>query len=271
MTASPIIVVPLFGLCNRMRAMDSAMALGDEWNRPVEVMWQNDQDLGAFFRDLFEPIPSMMIHDRPDAIARALSRWGRFRSMVRIWESLSGGRYYHYDENERLKADIRITPERLRHVPLRIASIGRFFDERPRYARFRPVHAVQERVEAITDRFGPRTVGVHVRRGDNARSMAISTDARFIEHMQREIDADPATTFYLASDSVAVKQLMIDRFGARVITDQLPADRRSVEGMREAVAELFALARTRKILGSHWSSFSHTAAHIGGIKEVEVR
>ena len=35
--------------------------------------------------------------------------------------------------------------------------------------------------------------------------------------------------------------------------------------MQEAAIQLWSLARTRRLLGSYWSSFSDMAAEIGGI------
>jgi hypothetical protein len=40
--------------------------------------------------------------------------------------------------------------------------------------------------------------------------------------------------------------------------------------MQDAVVDLFALARTSRILGSYFSTFSETAASIGGIQWVTV-
>jgi hypothetical protein len=48
------------------------------------------------------------------------------------------------------------------------------------------------------------------------------------------------------------------------------ADRDSADGVVQAAVELYALSRTQRVYGSYWSSFSHTAAHIGGIQEFTV-
>ena len=47
--------------------------------------------------------------------------------------------------------------------------------------------------------------------------------------------------------------------------------RDSLDGMKMAVAELFALSRTSKIIGSYYSSYSQIAAELGNIAIEYVR
>lgn len=108
-------------------------------------------------------------------------------------------------------------------------------------------------------------MGVHIRRTDNALSIAQSPTRLFIERMKKEIEQNSDTTFYLASDSEEDKRSIVNRFGNRVFTSVHKADRNSLEGMQEALIELYLLSRTRHVLGSVHSSFSETAAQIGKI------
>ncbi len=92
-----------------------------------------------------------------------------------------------------------------------------------------------------------------------------STDALFIQQMQHEIDLDPYVRFYLATDSMDVKENFLRQFGGRIITAPGMVSRTSIEGIQDALVELYALSRTQKILGSYWSSYSTTAAQLGNI------
>ena len=83
--------------------------------------------------------------------------------------------------------------------------------------------------------------------------------------MKKEIEQNGDTTFYLASDSEEDKRSIVNRFGNRVFTSVHKADRNSLEGMQEALIELYLLSRNRHVLGSVHSSFSETAAQIGKI------
>lgn len=98
-------------------------------------------------------------------------------------------------------------------------------------------------------------MGVHIRRTDNALSIAQSPTRLFIERMKKEIEQNGDTTFYLASDSEEDKRSIVNRFGNRVFTSVHKADRNSLEGMQEALVELYLLSRTRHVLGSVHSSF----------------
>ena len=105
-------------------------------------------------------------------------------------------------------------------------------------------------------------VGVHIRRGDHNLAQERSPTAAFIERMAAE---DAAVRFFLATDSPAEEHALSIHFPNRIITASKAFGRDSTAGMRGAVVDLYALARTSRLLGSYWSSFSETAAEIGGI------
>jgi hypothetical protein len=50
-----ITLVPIGGLCNKMRAIASAYALACKLQVQLKVIWINNADLGANFADLFKP------------------------------------------------------------------------------------------------------------------------------------------------------------------------------------------------------------------------
>ena len=98
-----------------------------------------------------------------------------------------------------------------------------------------------------------------------------SSGVAFIAHMDAERVAEPRTNFFLATDCAATEERFRERYREAVIVNR---DKRFVPSVlgqpkgnqRDAVIDLFALARTRKILGTPESTFSQMAAEIGGIK-----
>ena len=126
---------------------------------------------------------------------------------------------------------------------------------------FRPIKALQERIDRQALRLGQKCMGVHIRRTDNAKAIADSPTEAFIERMKQESDD---TIFYLATDSEDVKRQLRGIFGdSRIITSQSKADRGSVSGMQDALVELYTLGRCGHILGSSFSTFAMTAAAVG--------
>src|SRR5213080_179791 len=52
---------PIGGLGNRMRAIDSALALARRLDTPLTVFWRRTADLDCAFRDLFEALPGALV------------------------------------------------------------------------------------------------------------------------------------------------------------------------------------------------------------------
>ena len=48
-------------MCNRLRAIDSAIILSKKIDKKLIVIWENNNDLGANFKDLFEDIKNVKI------------------------------------------------------------------------------------------------------------------------------------------------------------------------------------------------------------------
>ena len=95
--------------------------------------------------------------------------------------------------------------------------------------------------------------------------MQHSTPDGFRRAMWRAIQQHPEARFFLATDDAALKAELLSEFGERIVTQQTEVRRDTVEGMRDAVVDLWCLAATQRIIGSYWSSFTDIAAELGGI------
>lgn len=74
-----ILLVPVGGLANRMKAIDSAIKLSRKTNSELHIIWFKDRGLNCRFDQLFEPIdlPNVkiteatwsdyLLYDRPPA------------------------------------------------------------------------------------------------------------------------------------------------------------------------------------------------------------
>ena len=253
---------PSAGLCNRMRAIDSALALARSLDTRLDIYWVRDHNLNCPFRRLFEPIkdPRVLLFDRS---IRPLRFVPTYRYLYKFFRFIGTNSYaFSTRENERLTA-MGFSSGFAKS--LTIESFARFYPNASAFSDFKPADEIADRVTARIASFDQHTMGVHVRRTDNLKSIIRSPDHAFIAQMRDEITAEPLTRFYLATDSRKVKETFTGVFGERIITTAFDASRNTIKGVQEALVELYTLASTRKIIGSYWSSYSTTAAELGKI------
>ena len=263
-----LLFVPSGGLANRMRAVASAYELCKKVDSTLQVLWFQDWALSAPFHSIFEETPLVAIRE-----ATVLD-------------------HILYDRARKKNLFLPALPQRIlfqRHIkeqdvtPLKKQSFdfeqwargkrcymscyqvfGTFPDERYQQL-FHPVKAVMDVVDGYRSQFNSHTIGLHIRRTDNAESIAKSPTVLFINKVREEVDQHDDTKVFLATDSTEVKREFIAAFGSRIITPKEDACRDSISGIRGGVVDLWTLASTQKIYGSAGSSFSPMAASIGGV------
>lgn len=136
--------------------------------------------------------------------------------------------------------------------------------------------SIQDEINKITREFSNsskddntknNTIGLHIRRTDHAGAIEKSPLSLFIEKINEEIALNEETIFFLATDDKETEKELIQLFGQRIrINTEKAFDRDSEKGVQDAFIDVVCLSKTSKIYGSHASSFSETAAKMGGIK-----
>lgn len=280
-----IVLVPLGGLCNRLRAIMSAIELAQRWQVELRIVWLRDAGLNARFTDLFLPLSSLKESDAwyKYGVPRRRNLW-----LPSCWQQ------WHFDSclTEAQLIEVlgqQITEEELSQV-LRSKVHGKvliqtglgFFptDDLLFLHFFQPsgqVRKLQEpRLEYITE----HTVGVHIRRTDNVLATLHSPLSAFEAKMMADVKRDAATRFYVATDDASVITRLQSLFPGRIINSPLQTGntyksgffhgRSSTEGMLEAVAELFTLIACPRFHGSYWSSFSDAVVgcHADGLADI---
>lgn len=110
------------------------------------------------------------------------------------------------------------------------------------------------------------SIGVHIRRGDNKKSIEGSPLESFLQKMRNNKEA-----FYVvATDDTKVREQIQLEFADRCVFPAAVLTRKTEEGMIHGVVDFFALSRCTEIWGSYASSFSEIAAKYGGIDLVIV-
>lgn len=263
-----LLFVPSGGLANRMRAVASAYELCKKVDSTLQVVWFQDWALHAPFRSIFEETPLVAIRE-----ATMLDHilYDRARKKNLFVPALPQRILFqrHIKEQDvtplkKLSFDFEQWARGKRCYMSCYQVFGSFPDEL--YSRlFRPVKEVMDVVDGYRSQFGSHTIGLHIRRTDNAESIAKSPTSLFINKVREEIDQHADAKVFLATDSAEVKQEFIAAFGSHIITPKEDACRDSISGIRGGVVDLWTLASTQKIYGSAGSSFSPMAASIGGV------
>jgi hypothetical protein len=283
-----LIVRPTQGLANRMRVISSFRILARYSGRVFELCWApsngwSDEDLS----ELFENDRPRVSLDEFDgycqnglAIHKARRMVGRDEEQKKMWEWREGSGMHQVFDLEAFPV-VTYSGQARCYTLADPATGARLLPDfvgayRATLKEWRPVPSIRAKVESLAAACGSHTVGVHVRRGDawdspRASGFRRSSDAAFFARMDAELAAEPRTKFFLATDRAETEERFRERYPNAVIVNRdkrfVPSVRgRPKDNQRDAVVDMFALARTRKILGNNYSSFSEMAGAIGGIE-----
>lgn len=277
-----IIITPEAGLCNRMRALDSALALGQAADVPVSVVWPLDPALNCRLERLFDPLPGLDSieyreepGDEPSESAQSLrSALKRIAPLVLavksarlIRKTLRNANPHSLVIDQKDTQRLLAHPERLvkqaKRRDLYIDTFDRFFRGPEAYSGFVPAPPLGQRIDAFSLKTR-NVIGVHIRRTDHRVSIAHSPVSGFIAAMEARIERDPTVEFFVSSDSPEVELRLEEQFPLRILRQAKKEYARGVpEGIEDAVVDLFCLASCRSLIGSYISSFSETAGELG--------
>jgi len=254
-----LIIQPSGGLCNRMRVINSAWELAKRRNEKLIVLWYLCPELNCSFESIFQPVEEIQIINITS-----------LKDPKKLFYQLTAKQRFGNDDIVNNKSDGVLHDDFYQSLKDRvyIFTWEHFYPSQD-YHFYVPTPALQERIDAFTSRFGKHCVGVHIRRTDNAVSMGKSTTEQFIALMQKELESDPETIFFLATDDKKEEALLRETFPGKILSNQTRSlDRNSEDGIHDALLDLYCLAATDKLIGSYWSSFTDIAADMHGIEKV---
>jgi hypothetical protein len=256
--AAAITVEPCGGLGNRMRALDSGIALSRAMGRELHVVWTVRKEMPCRLEELFE-VPAVIAALRQPRDPR-IFRWLRLRRMHRSYAHV-----FDAPDIDRLVTGGTAVAELTSGLSVMIRTSARFFGNPQPFADLVPAAPILREITRYQPGLG-RMIGVHIRRQDNRQSVAASPTAAFVRQMRRELELDRDVQFFLATDEPREEATLRQEFGDRIHSHaKTEARRRRPQAARDAVVDLYCLAGCRKLLGSHYSSFSDAAAAIHGI------
>lgn len=257
-----LIIQPIGGLCNRMRAINSARMLAAKRKEKLKVIWFVNPELGCPFEKIFKPTDSFQV-------INIYSKW----NVKKLWYQITAAIFGIFLNNESIrshKGDGTLEESFASSLgPYVYIATEEHFYPCHDYKTFVPEEKVQAKIDGKRKELGEHAVGVHIRRTDNMPAIGKSSTQSFIESMNQEITADPQTMFYLATDDLSEEDALRERFPDRIISNQeRNLSRDSVAGIQDAMVDLYCLASTKKIIGSFFSSFTDIAADMNQIPKV---
>lgn len=255
-----IIIQPSGGLCNRMRVINSSLELAKRKNTKLLVLWYCADELNAPFESLFQPTEEFQV-----------SNFSSLKDLRKLWYQLTARTRINNEDIENHTTDGTLDQDYFNSIrlPAYIFTWEHFYPADEYFRLFQPTAALQERIDAVTKHFTEDMVSVHIRRTDQINSIAYSKTENFIELMNREIDENPEVRFFLATDDKEEEALLRKTFPGRIVSNENRTLRRdSLDGMYDALLDLYCLASCKKIIGSYCSSFTDTAASLGNIPKL---
>lgn len=258
-----IIIKPLGGLCNRIRAIASAFFLAKDLNKKLIIIWNKDRYLGCKFRDLFEPIDDVKVIE-----TSSLFNLSRLSKINYTYFKYRVKAYKYIDDEIIRKNKYNIEIEKLNNDKVIFIETCYSFYQYTNLNLFKPIQEIKQSVDEITKFFDENIVGVHIRRGDNIKSIEKSKSSEFINAMNFEIEKCKDVKFFLATDSPLEEERLKKKYKNRIITNKKEFKRNSLMGMQDAVVDLLCLSETNKIFASYNSSFSDIAGELKGIEKI---
>ncbi|MDC0097506.1 hypothetical protein OAI37_02575 [Flavobacteriaceae bacterium] len=249
------------GLCNRMRAIISALILSKKLSKKLIVIWEVNHEVGAIFNDLFEPLDNVeFLSKKPKIflINKSNTLFSKLRKkMFAIAPTIKTENVKSFFNNN----DNIDSLKKYRRILIETEHAFLFSED---YSCFKPKKEINLLVEdKLKNINNDRLIGIHIRRTDHKQAISKSPLQLFIEAIKDELKIDQNSKFFLATDDDEVKQYFINKFENSIITNNFDLSRTSKIGIKNALLDLMILSKTKRIYGSFYSSFSETAQHIG--------
>lgn len=270
--AGTITLIPTSGLGNRLRIIASSMKLARVGNKKLQIYWNRNFELNARFDKLFECPLDISVKSIP----LKYKLWivmRRFSSKLFGFDNWYLG-LFKFDfvfldsmVKDVLQNRLNLQKEVNNAKNTFICSYEEvnYFDLED-YQVFKPITTIQKRIDSLVSQFNTSTIGIHIRSTDHVTSIKNSPFFLFENKIEEELRINPEATFFLATDNEGYQNKLLQKFGRKKILFNTKVFRRDVmEGISDAVVDMFCLSKTSKIYGSYDSSFSYVAARIGKI------
>ena len=264
-----------------MMALDSAIAYSLKYSYQLNLVWPMYRGLNTKFEDLFE-IPNIVQSiSYPSEYSRnklIINLKVGGRKLKRLFTDYQFDKIYDKKSREIIDAHLAIINNRnlktgyIFHIDPQYKNIfirtdRRFFQNPDCYKELVPTAEILEQINQIKLSMPiQESIGVHIRRTDNYWAIKESPLEAFYERIQSILEKQPDALFYVATDSPDVEEEICKKFGNSILVHKKPTLARDDDlGIKHALIELYLLSSTKRIIGSHRSTYSKVASELGGI------
>jgi len=262
-----LVVEPRNGLANRLRVIDSGVALAKKLNMQLVIDWILNEDINCRFDKLFEPIDGLILND-------GIKLSFPFKNYTKLHFLYKSLKFDISLDSDILRAkmdwaDYKIGNEDLnvylnKYKKIYISTGEAFFDSPKDYYYFKPKPEIMNRVDAMCENLGKDFIGIHIRRTDNKNAISYSPTSLFIETIRSILELKSSTKFFLSTDSVEDDVLLKQTFPDNIFSYPKLLDRNAEDGIKAALVDMLCLSKAVKIYGSYFSSFSEAASYMSG-------
>lgn len=264
-----IIIEPCAGLGNRLLGLASAHTVAEKLGRELVVMWKREVGCNIRADELFD-LPMQVIEISENGFKKEpIAQWKGDR-VKKQWRQ-KAGRFFSCDDVEQIKQEqgYEALYRMIEQEPIvYIKAFGPICEVGAQdYAFLKPAPGIIEKGARLFEKLDGNTVGVHVRRTDHTEAIANSPIDVFVEKMQQELTAEKETKFFVATDDATVREELRQKLPQTtlIFLESGIIDRNSREGLEDALIEMLALSKCKKIIGSYNSTFSLLPSYIGNI------
>ena len=259
------------GLANRLRTICSFYYFSQKLSADLKICWElgpgwSDES----FYDLFD-LPKLNFISNKEYEKAS----NKFKNLDKIIKKSSNAKEYKSELSDKEIIDIIINESFCYKGDSCLFYIfPQYFKENFDFLKLlQPNKKINKKINKILKDFNENTVGIHIRRGDATscqfkENYLISSLDSFEDKMNLELIKNKKTKFFLATDCPNTEAIFKNKF--KVITNE---DKNFVESnyfnpkfnQEDAVIDMFLLSKTKKILGTNWSSFSTVSSKLNQI------
>lgn len=250
-----IYLKPMYGLCNRLRAIASAVQLAKARGDGLCVLWAKGPGMLDRATPLFD-MQSQFGFEFIDVVDCGHDAvLSQFKADNPNWYGIQSFRNSKDDVVKRIQNS---PPD----TDVFIETCDAFMGELD-YSWIHPSPEVLRRVGDVKKALPGEFAGLHIRRTDNRLSRIYSPLYLFDAVIGKSFHNCEDAKFFLATDDEETKRYLVGRYGSSIITRMGLAPRHDDEGVLDGFVDLLLLSESSRIYGSRGSSFSEVAAQIG--------